>query len=775
MGDFNVDLLKHAHNNSSHEFLEMLQSASFLPLISKPTRVSNQSATLLDNILCNTLPLPESLITLSDITDHYPVLSYFNIEDSFNNFYPLPARRRATPENLASLGASLDRVDWSSVYDTDNVDLSLNNFLIIFKKHLDNHIPKKNDNRVNYKTSPRLPWISKSILRSINRKNRLFYKFKSKKSEQSKIKYTSYKNTLTKILRAEKKNYYAIQLEQYKHNIKNTWKIIKQAMNITKKKSNIKKLRVNNRNIENPVEIADVFNSYFSSIGENLAKNIPKSNKHFTSFLGQPNPNSVFFSPTTEYEVTDIVTSLNNKQSAGHDEISNFVLKGIISSIAGPLTHIFNRSILSGTFPRQMKIAKVIPLFKKGDALDAGNYRPISLLSSLSKILERLIFIRTTNFLKTHIIFTNSQFGFRQKHSTIHALLNFVDKVAHSIDDHSHLVGIFLDFSKAFDTINHTILLKKLSHYGIRGIALEWFRNYLKNRNQYVYLNDHISSSKEINCGVPQGSILGPLLFIVYINDFHRSSDILSFILFADDSNVFFAHKNPLMLVQIINLELQKLTQWIRANKLSLNLQKTKYMIFSNTIETLPSDIIFDDSPLECVSQIKFLGITVDNKLSWKPHILNICKTLSRNIGIINKLKNHFPSTTLFMLHSSLILPYLNYGILAWGNSNNSLLDKILILQKKSLRIICNTPLRSHTDPLFQKHKILKIKDLYLFQLGQFMYKYNNNSLPQTFNSMFQKNKSLHNNPTRRSNEFHLPLMRTLLAQTTFLYAGPRF
>ena len=224
---------------------------------------------------------------------------------------------------------------------------------------------------------------------------------------------------------------------------------------------------------------------------------------------------------------------------------------------------------------------------------------------------------------------------FRQKHSTIHALLNFVDKVALSMDDHSHLIGIFLDFSKAFDTINHDILLDKLSHYGIRGIALEWFRSYLQNRKQYVYLNDHSSSLKEINCGVPQGSILGPLLFIVYINDFHRSSDILSFILFADDSNVFFAHKNPYTLVQIINLELQKLTQWIRANKLSLNLQKTKYMIFSNTIEALPADIILDDSPLECVSQITFLGITVDNKLSWKPHVLNVCKTLSRNIGII--------------------------------------------------------------------------------------------------------------------------------------------
>ena len=306
----------------------------------------------------------------------------------------------------------------------------------------------------------------------------------------------------------------------------------------------------------------------------------------------------MFFTPTTRYEIIDIVSTLKNKKSAGHDEINNFILKGVISSIADPLEYIFNESLLTGQVPEQMKIAKVIPLFKKGDHLDTSNYRPISLLSTLSKILERIIYKRTMNFLKTHNVLTNSQFGFRKNHSTIHALLNFVDKVAHAIDDYSHMIGIFLDFSKAFDTINHKILLYKLSHYGIRGKALEWFRNYLSNRKQYVSLNQNNSSMEEIENGVPQGSLLGPLLFIVYINDFSRSSDILSFILFADDSNVFFSHKNPDCLIQTVNSELKKVTQWIRANKLSLNIQKTKYMLFSNTLETLPTDVIFDDTPL---------------------------------------------------------------------------------------------------------------------------------------------------------------------------------
>ena len=227
----------------------------------------------------------------------------------------------------------------------------------------------------------------------------------------------------------------------------------------------------------------------------------------------------------------------------------------------------------------------------------------------------------------------------------------------------------------------------------------------------------------------------------------------------------FFSHDNPVNLVNTVNAELNKLTEWIRANKLSLNLHKKK-MLFSNTIDTLPTNIIFDDTPLENVSDITFLGVTVDNRLSWKPHISNICKTISRNIGVIYRLKFHIPSSSLITLY---------YGILAWGNTQRNLLDRLLLLQKKSLRIICNTAGRSHTNHLFLGNKSLKVNDLYSFQLGQFMYNYNNNSLPQAFNNMFPKNQSFHNYPTRRSNEFHLPLLRTLLAQNTFMYTGPRF
>ena len=215
-------------------------------------------------------------------------------------------------------------------------------------------------------------------------------------------------------------------------------------------------------------------------------------------FWGQPNQKSIFFVPTHRCEVLDIVSKLKTKKSSGYDEINNFILKGIISSVVDPLVHIINLSLLYGQVPTSMKVAKVFPLFKKGDKLDISNYRPISLLSSFSKILEKIIYIRTVCFLKNHNIFFNLQFGFREKHNTIHALLSFIEKVAHSIDKSSHMIGIFLDFSKAFDTINHDILLYKLSHYGVRGKALEWFRSYLSDREQYVFLNDNSSNFRKI-------------------------------------------------------------------------------------------------------------------------------------------------------------------------------------------------------------------------------------------------------------------------------------
>ena len=253
----------------------------------------------------------------------------------------------------------------------------------------------------------------------------------------------------------------------------------------------------------------------------------------------------------------------------GYDRISTSLLKQIIHVIADPLAHIFNQSLQQGVFPDLFKIAKVNPIFKKGDSHEISNYRPISLLPSISKVLEKIVYNRLFDFLNTHNILNSNQYGFRKNHSTDQALIQIYDKITNAMANKQHVIGIFLDLSKAFDTLDHNILLYKLEFYGIRGQALSWFKDYLIKRKQYVTFNGLNSDLLPVECGVPQGSILGPLLFLLYVNDLSNTSSLLSFVLFADDTNIFCSHTKLESLVNILNNELSKVSNWFKCNKLS--------------------------------------------------------------------------------------------------------------------------------------------------------------------------------------------------------------
>ena len=269
-----------------------------------------------------------------------------------------------------------------------------------------------------------------------------------------------------------------------------------------------------------------------------------------------------------------------------------------------------------------------------------SNYRPVSLLSCFSKILERLVFNRCIDYINAKNILNDKQFGFRPKHSTNMAIAQLVDKINSAVETNETTIGIFLDLSKAFDTIDHNILIYKLEHYGFRGIVKEWFKNYLSNRIQYVSYNDCNSDFKEVVCGVPQGSILGPLLFILYVNDITYTSDVLDFILFADDTTITYSHKDINDKIDLVNKELKEVSNWFKANKLSINESKTNYMLLgtphmvsSKRKEDL--NLILNDTKLQRVPKTKFLGVLIDECLTWKSHIVCVAKTISRNIDVM--------------------------------------------------------------------------------------------------------------------------------------------
>jgi hypothetical protein len=371
------------------------------------------------------------------------------------------------------------------------------------------------------------------------------------------------------------KEYYHDLFEANKGNLKNSWDIIKGIINKKQSSRNSSEFIINGQKTSDKEHIANAFNGYFTNVGKSLNDKLPPSNVSPLHYLDNINVNnSLYLYPTDENEVLRIVSNIKTN-SVGWDNIHIKVIKTTFQPLNRIFVHLINKSLSSGVFPDEMKVARVIPLFKGGDSQLINNYRPVSVLSIFSKIYERIIYNRVLKFINDNDLLYKYQFGFRANYSTSMALITLTDKIITAIDKNDITLGTFLDFSKAFDTIDHSILLRKLYKYGIRGVANDLVKSYLKKRKQYVSFDKISSESLPINCGVPQGSILGPLFFILYVNDIYLVSNSFMPILFADDSSVFVQGKNINSMTTNLNNSLDLIYQWTIVNRLSLNIDKT--------------------------------------------------------------------------------------------------------------------------------------------------------------------------------------------------------
>ena len=532
---------------------------------------------------------------------------------------------------------------------------------------------------------------------------------------------------------------------------------------------------------DNPKDIANHFNEHFSNIVSNFTQNfnlnaIPDLHK-LNQFLSAKLPSDSVFNlpPISTSFVLEYLRNMDIRKASGQDCISPFFLKAAAPAIAESISCLCNLSIASGTFPSQWKIAKISPLHKSGEITDINNFRPISLLPVLSKILEKHIFIKFYEFLTKHSLLYPQQFGFRENHSCELALIQLLDKLYQAMDKGNFSALLFLDMRKAFDLVDHDILIAKLQLYGLSSHSLTWFSSYLLNRSQFVVFKGEKSNQLPIKTGVPQGSILGPLLFLIFVNDLPlqvQQSDIL---LFADDSTLSCSAPTVSCASDKLLADAKKIDEWASDNKMVLHCGKTKSMLVTSKpkLATHNCDlkIRINGCDIEQVSSAKLLGVHLDSSLSWDNHILHLCAVISSRIVLLNRLSKFVPQSLLRMVYNALIFPHFVYCCTVWGSCSSSNMKKLLRLQKRAGRIIVGVDRNFSSTLLFRKLHWLPIFDLVKLRKLSIVYKIINNKVPANIANLLTYTKTVSAKSTRSAKtDFYVRKVRTSFGLMKFSY-----
>ena len=767
-GDYNVNLLNFDQDTKSEMFMELLFSHNLIPVITKPTRLSQNdgfNATLIDHIWTNVPSIYGGGIFDVVISDHFPNFCVFDNLFKNPNKVEIIKFRNYSIANKMKFYNIIDSVDWNVILCNGNINNNVDIFLKTLQSTFEICFPVCQKQIGNNRAKN--PWITSGLMNSINEGHRRYKLYLN--GLISIDNYKKYKNKLNLLIQKVKSEYYDLKFQNCKGNIKTTWKNINNLINRNKQKPCNKDTF--NVGADDPIDVVNLFNNYFV----NSPKDFPKVPDKFTKFLHEPTHNCFNVLETSPFEVAAIINKFKTK-SCNLDTIPVKIYKIVVNSVSRALSILFNQSIIEGTFPDACKEACVVPIFKGGDKEQLSNYRPISTLPFISKVFEKIMSLKMTAYLKKYNILNENQFGFQSTRSTSDAVLTLLDDIYEGLENRKNVLTVFIDFSKAFDLVDHKILLFKLPHYGFRGIVNDWFASYLTNHTQYVKINGLKSVKLSNNIGVPQGSVLGPLLFLIFINDIFNCLKSSKMILYADDASFNNSHESLNELYETVNCELDLLYNWTLVNKLVINVKKTNYMLFSlKNISEYSNTILLNNKAIIKVSTFKLLGIVLDEKLSFKYHIDLISSKVSKSIGIIRTL-NFLPENILKTLYFSLIYAHFSYGITIWGSSADSILYRLNILNKRAIRIINKKHMYHHTKPLMKNMKIFDIKDIYFYNIGIFMSKILNDECDnKLYLNKFTLLSQHHSYTTRHSNCFQLPKYRLSLSQNSIFFQCAKF
>ena len=563
------------------------------------------------------------------------------------------------------------------------------------------------------------PWLTEHIKKQCYHRDFLKKQAVKLKSAYYDTAYKRHKNYVNSLIKSTKAEYFKTKLGNTKNSY-DSCQTINSLLNKKSKTTEVNQLKMDNRIITGDQNIAACFNDYFATIGSKLAENITENGADPLGFVS-PIKNDFCFKNINVSELSDTLAQIKTKKSLGIDGISIKLLKAAGDIILDSLGTIFNLSLQTGIYPDDWKLAKVSPIFKDGVKTECGNYRPISVISTIAKLFEKLVCNQLKTYMMNNNIITKNQSGFREHHSTETALLDLTNDWLHNMDNGLLNGVLFLDFKKAFDSVNHNILLSKLELYGIRGTSLKWFRSYLSNRKQICSINGKQSDVNDLKCGVPQGSNLGPFLFLLYINDLPRCLQTTKARLFADDTTLSISASTVDEIESKLNHDLLNVNEWLIANKLTLNETKTEFMIIGSR-QRVPS---FEQGPIiklgnqviKRVPNKKTLGVILNEHLTWNKHIDEQNKKISNNIALLRRAKSFVPEHILNKMYNAFVIPNFYYCSTVWNDGHKNKLTKLSKLQKKAARVITGASYDERSNEIFRKldwmpiHKSLSIRE----------------------------------------------------------------